>query len=116
MYFGVVNLHLIAGISWVFFLLEFIKERKFIFNLLSLLFMLMVLSLGIKIILLNPEIIKSGGWLHTKLSLVAILIFENLYLSFSFFKKKEVSFSNLMYWMTYFILLSILGLSLFRPF
>jgi len=118
MYLWYMNLHLIAGISWIFFLISFIRDRKAIFNLLSLIFMLIVIFLGVKLITLNPSILKSGGWLHAKLSLIVILMFENLYLSILYFKKKEISkiLLETFYWMDYIILITIFGLGFFRPF
>lgn len=118
MYLWYINFHLIAGISWMVFLLQFVREKKLIFNVLSLVFMLIVLILGTKSILLNPSIAKSGGWLHTKLSLVIVLMLENVYLSIRAFKKKGISkfLSEVIYWFDYIVLVAILVLSLFRPF
>jgi len=118
MYWWYLNFHIIAGVSWIIFLLQFIRERKLVFNVLSLFFMIAVLGIGTKVILLNPSIAKSGAWLHTKLSFVILLMIENLYLSFIFFIKKDISefLSKLLYWITYAIFIIILVLSLFRPF
>jgi len=125
MYMWYFGLHLIAGISWMIFLLGFIKSfqsnkkvDKIIFNFLSLFFMLIVLFLGVKVILLNPIVAKSGGWLHTKLSFVIVLMLENIYLSMKFFKKKSISskLSEILFWLSYVIFVIILYLSIFKPF
>ncbi len=125
MYMWYFNLHLIAAISWMVFLLQFIKTfqynkktDKIIFNFLSLFFMIIVLFLGTKMILMNTGVAKSGGWLHAKLSLVIILMLENIYLSIKFFKKKSISnlLCSFFYWSDYIIFIIILYLSLFRPF
>ncbi len=125
MYLWYFNLHLIAAISWMVFLLQFIKTfqydkkaDKVIFNFLSLFFMLIMLFLGTKMILMNPAVAKSGGWLHTKLSFVIILMLENVYLSLKFFKKKKISglFLEILYWLSYILFILVISLSLFKPF
>ena len=125
MYLWYFNLHLIAAISWMVFLLQFIKTfqydkkaDKVIFNFLSLFFMLIVLFLGIKMILMNPSVAKKSGWLHTKLSFVIILMLENVYLSLKFFKKKKITrlFLEILYWLSYILFILSISLSLFKPF
>ncbi len=125
MYLWYFNLHLIAAISWMVFLLQFIKTfqydkkvDKVIFNFLSLFFMLIVLFLGIKMILMNPAVAKKSGWLHIKLSFVTILMLENIYLSLKFFKKKKISrlFLEILYWLSYILFILSISLSLFKPF
>ena len=125
MYLWYFNLHLIAAISWMVFLLQFIKTfqydkkaDKVIFNFLSLFFMLIVLFLGIKMILMNPAVAKKSGWLHTKLSFVIILMLENVYLSLKFFKKKKITrlFLEILYWLSYILFILVISLSLFKPF
>ncbi len=125
MYLWYFNLHLIAAISWMVFLLQFIKTfqydkkaDKVIFNFLSLFFMLIVLFLGIKMILMNPAVAKKSGWLHTKLSFVIILMLENIYLSLKFFKKKKITrlFLEILYWLSYILFILSISLSLFKPF
>jgi len=125
MYMWYYGLHIITGVSWIVFLLQFIKTfqynktaDKVIFNFLSLFFMFVVLFLGVKLILMNPSVAKSGGWLHTKLSLIIILMLENLYLSVKFFKKKTISkiLSEFLYWFTYIVFAVILYLAIFKSF
>ena len=122
MYMWYLGFHVIAGVSWMVFLLSFIRsfesKSRVIFNVLSLISMIVLLLLGIRLILLNPSVAKSGGWLHTKLSFVIILMLENLYLSFLSFKKKNLSkfVLEVMYWFSYILLVVILALSFFRPF
>ncbi len=125
MYLWYFNLHLIAAISWMVFLLQFIKTfqydkkaDKVIFNFLSLFFMLIVLFLEIKMILMNPAVAKKSGWLHTKLSFVIILMLENIYLSLKFFKKKKITrlFLEILYWLSYILFILSISLSLFKPF
>ncbi len=125
MYLIFYNLHLLVVASWMLFLLQFIKavEYKrdvegFIFGILSIFFMVVVLFIGTKMILMNPDISKTGGWLHLKLSLVVLLIIENIFFAYKFFKKKSVSikFAEISYWVSYMFFMFILALSMFRPF
>jgi len=95
MYVWYYGFHFLTVISWMVFLLQFIKSleyRKFsegyIFGLLSIFFMIVLTYLGTKLILFNPSIEKSGNWFHLKLSVVLIIIFENIYLIYAFLKKK----------------------------
>jgi len=125
MYMFYYNLHLIAVVSWMVFLLQFIKSIEYkkitdsyIFGFLSFFFMIVLTYLGTKLILLNPDIEKSGNWLHFKLSLVVLIMIENLYLLYAVFKSKN--FSNkileIIYWFTYLLFMIILYLTMFRPF
>jgi len=125
MYFTFFNLHLLVVVSWMLFLLQFIKAVEYkkdiegyIFGLLSLFFMVIVLFIGTKMISMNPAVAKSGGWLHLKLSLVALLMLENIFFLYNFFKKKSVSvkFAEILYWVSYMFFMFILALSMFRPF
>ena len=125
MYLIFYNLHLLVVVSWMLFLLQFIKAVEYkkevegyIFGFLSLFFMLIMLFIGTKMILMNPQIAKSGAWLHTKLSFVILLMLENLFFLYKFFKKKSVSvkFAEILYWVSYMLFMFILALSMFRPF
>ncbi len=107
------------------FLLQFIKtieykniKDEYIFGFLSLFFMIAVLFIGIKMILMNTGVAKSGGWLHFKLSLVVLLMIENIFFLFKFLKKKEipVKFTEISYWLSFIFFIIILLLSMFRPF
>ncbi len=125
MYFTFFNLHLLVVVSWMLFLLQFIKAVEYkrdiegyVFGLLSLFFMLIVLFIGIKMMFMNPAVAKSGGWLHLKLSLVALLILENVFFLYKFLKKSSISikFAEILYWVSYMFFMFILALSMFRPF
>ena len=125
MYFMFFNLHLLVVVSWMLFLLQFIKAVEYkkdiegyIFGFLSLFFMIIVLFIGIKMILMNSEVAKSGGWLHLKLTLVILLIIENIFFLFKFLKKKSISikFAEILYWINYMFFMIILALSMFKPF
>ena len=125
MYLMFYNLHLLVVVSWMLFLLQFIKAVEYkrdvegyIFGFLSLFFMIIVLFIGTKMILMNPDVAKSGAWLHTKLSFVIVLMIENLFFLYKFFKKKSVSvkFAEISYWVSYMFFMFIFALSMFRPF
>jgi len=125
MYGWYYGLHLLSVVSWMVFLLQFIKSieyKKFIdeyiFGFLSIFFMVILTYLGTKLILLNPSIEKSGGWLHLKLSIVLIIMIENIYLMYAFFRKKElnVKLLEIIYWVDYILFIIILYLTMFRPF
>ena len=108
-----------AGIvvTWGIFLLIAIKITQFDLNEAKKYFsyalgiMFLVLASGIKLIMLNPFAIKSGGWLHTKLLIVFMLMLENVYFYFKPKKLKEwVVFVNVG------LFLAILALTFLRPF
>jgi len=124
MYLLYYNLHIISVVSWMVFLLQLIKSieynkkvDKFIFSFLSLFFMGILTFLGVKLILLNPSIEKSANWLHFKLSLVLVLMFENLFLVYVAFKNKlKEKILEIMYWISYTLFVIILFLTTFKPF
>jgi len=125
MYGWYYGLHLLSVVSWMVFLLQFIKSieyKKFtdgyIFGFLSIFFMVILTYLGTKLILLNPSIEKSGGWFHLKLSIVLIIMIENIYLIYAFFRKKDfkIKLLEIMYWIDYILFMIILFLTMFRPF
>ena len=125
MYLMFFNFHLLVVVSWMLFLLQFIKAveyRKdiegYIFGFLSLFFMILVLFIGSRMMIMNPEVVKSGGWFHLKLSLVALLILENIFFLYKFIKKREISIklAEILYWVSYMFFMFILALSMFRPF
>ena len=118
-------LHSIVVVSWAIFLLQFIKaieysnfKEGFLFGILSLFFLILTFILGGKLINLNPDIIKSGGWLHLKITLAAILGIENIVYLILFFKKKSISnkILEISYWISYILFMFILFLTFFRPF
>jgi putative membrane protein len=118
------GLHLIAAVSWMVFLLLLIKSvqnntaDKFIFSIVSLFFMVLVLYFGVRLMLLNPNVAKSGGWLHVKLSFDILLMIFNVYLAYVVFRRKSVSskFLEISFWLTYLIFVFMLYLTMFRPF
>ena len=118
------GIHFLVVMSWAIFLLEFIKtlqnnlKDKYLFGILSIIFMFIVLFVGTKLILLNPSVSKSGIWLHLKLSIDILLMIENVFLLIVLFKKKTFSakFYIIMYWFSYLAFISMAGLSMFRPF
>jgi putative membrane protein len=118
------GLHLIAAVSWMMFLLLLIKSvqnntaDKFIFSIVSLFFMVLVLYFGVRLMLLNPNVAKSGGWLHVKLSFDILLMIFNVYLAYVVFRRKSISskFLEISFWLTYLIFVFMLYLTMFRPF
>ena len=119
------TLHVIVVVSWMVFLLQFIKAIQYsnfkeglMFGGLSLFFLVLSFFLGGKLISLNPEIIKNGGWLHLKITLALLLAIENFFYMFMFIKKKSISniVLEISYWSSYIIFMFILFLTFFRPF
>jgi len=118
------GIHFLVVMSWAIFLLSFIKslqndlKDRYLFGILSVTFMLAVLFVGIKLMLLNPSVAKSGMWIHIKLSIDIILMIENIFLLIVLFKKKIFSakFYIIMYWFSYLAFMAMAGLSMFRPF
>jgi uncharacterized membrane protein len=117
--------HLILAFSWAIFLLTFIKsmqnknltESK-VFGVLSLIAMIAVLIVGTKMMLNNHEIIKSGKWIHVKLSLDIILMIENLFLLKLLKQGKFVSSKcgNIMYIFSYISFMVMIALTMLQPF
>jgi len=109
--------------SWAIFLLQFIKSLqnnlpdKYIFGILSIFMMLFVLGVGTKLMLLNPVVAKSGGWLHIKLTFDVLLIIENVFLAYILLRK--INFSSkiyeIMYWLSFMIFIVMIALTMFRP-
>ncbi len=109
--------HMGFVLLWIVFLLVAIKlsqfdieESKKLFKY-SVLLMLFVLVSGVKIMLMNPIVSKSGMWLHIKLSFVILIMVENVY----FYLKTKI----LKYWVFYlnlFVFLVMLGLTILKPF
>jgi putative membrane protein len=118
------GLHLIAVFSWAIFLMQLLKSvqnnlpDRFIFAFLSLFFMVLVLFFGVKLMLLNPALSKSGGWLHAKLSLALLMMLENVVYAYFAFKSKKISTktTEILYWVSYVIFVIMLALTMFRPF
>jgi len=117
--------HLLLAFCWAIFLLTFIKsmqnknltESK-IFGILSLIAMIAILIVGTKMMLNNHEIIKSGKWIHVKLSLDIILMVENLFLLKLLKQGKFVSSKcgNIMYIFSLLSFMAMITLTMLRPF
>ena len=117
--------HLLLAFSWAIFLLTFIKsmqnknltESK-IFGILSLIAMIAILIVGTKMMLNDHSIIKSGKWIHLKLSLDIILMGENLFLLKILKQGKFVSSKcgNIMYIFSFISFLAMITLTMLKPF
>jgi len=117
--------HLLLAFSWAIFLLTFIKslqnknltESK-IFGYLSLISMIIILIVGTKMMLNDHSIIKSGKWIHVKLSLDIILMGENLFLLKILKQGKFVSTKcgNIMFIFSFISFLTMITLTMLRPF
>jgi len=117
-----IQLHMVAVFLWAVFLTTAINELKYkpskLFLSISFLFMLIVLGVGTKIMLLYPEVTKSGNWLHIKLSFDIIVMLVNVYLLVIGFKNRtlEAKKADLLYWSVVFMFVLMYVLTLFRPF
>jgi len=122
MYFYVI--HLLLAFSWAIFLLTFIKSMQYdineskIFAILSIISMIAILGVGTKMMLMDHSVIKSGKWIHVKLSFDILLMIENLFLVNLLRKGKQVSkkCGNIMYIFTYISFMLMVFLTLTRPF
>jgi uncharacterized membrane protein len=117
------GLHFVLFFSYGVFFLQFIKSLKNndttkLFAALSIIFMLLLLIDGTKLILLNPEVSKSGGWLHTKLLIFVFVMLENIYFVYKMIIKKSFSlkFYENLYFFNYFLLIIMIVLAIFKPF
>jgi hypothetical protein len=117
--------HLALAFGWAMFLLTFIKTMQFkdnkeskIFGLLSFIFMLLVMMVGVKIMLSNHSIIKSGYWIHLKLSIDILLMLETLFLLNLLRVGKFISTKcgNIMYISTFIGFILMIFLTMLRPF
>jgi len=101
MYQWILTLHIISLISWfamLFYLprlfvyhAEQIEKKEFVdvvkvmqeklYRIIGLPAMIATLITGTWLIVINPDIWSTGGWLHVKLALVAILVGYHLYLN-----------------------------------
>jgi len=117
--------HLLLAFVWAIFLLTFIKsmqnknltESK-VFGILSLISMIAILIVGTTMMLNDHSIIKSGKWIHVKLSLDIILMLENLFLLKILKEGKFVSSKcgNIMYIFSLTSFLIMIVLTMLRPF
>jgi len=117
------NMHMMFVFYWAVFMVSLAKsiecgENSKILALLSVVFMLMVLFVGTKLMLAFPQVAKSGLWIHTKLSIDILAMLLNLYLAFIVFKKKSVSkkLSQIIYWLSVAMFGGMYYLTLFKPF
>ena len=119
--------HLLLAFSWAIFLLTLIKimqneiegKEVKLFALLSTISMIAVLIVGTKMMLMDHSIIKSGKWIHLKLSFDIVLMLENLFLLKLLFKdKKRLSrkCGNILYFFSYFAFMTMIFLTMTRPF
>jgi uncharacterized membrane protein len=94
-----------------------INESK-IFAILSIISMIAILGVGTKMMLMDHSVIKSGKWIHVKLSFDILLMIENLFLVNLLRKGKQVSkkCGNIMYIFTYISFMLMVFLTLTRPF
>jgi len=118
-------IHLLLAFCWAIFLLTFIKSMQNknitdskIFGILSVVSMIAILIVGTKLMLDNHAIIKSGKWIHVKLSLDIILMLENLFLLKLLKQGKFVSSKcgNIMYYFSLLSFLTMIILTMLRPF
>jgi uncharacterized membrane protein len=94
------------------------KENSKTLALISLLFMLLVLYLGVKLMLAMPGVSKNGNWLHVKLSIDILAMVTNIYLAYLSFKNKRISpvFSQILFWGSAGMFIAMYYITLFRPF
>jgi len=101
MYQWILVLHIISLISWFAMLFylprlfvyhsEQIDKKEFVgvvktmedklYRIIGMPAMIATLATGIALIVINPDIWSTGGWLHAKLALVAVLVGYHLYLN-----------------------------------
>ena len=118
------GLHLILDFIWAVFLLELITslkydlKEKYLFGILSVVSSIFAILVGIKLIVIYPEILKQGGWLHAKLTLLFLVFIENIYLLYLLLKKKKIKslIYTIMFWFSFFVIVGAVFLSMFRPF
>jgi uncharacterized membrane protein len=122
MYYFLYGLHFVLFFSYGVFFLQFIKSLQLnsqtkLFGILSIVFMLLLLIDGIKFILLNPVVAKSGIWLHVKLTIFIIVMLENIYIYLNFTKKRfSLKFYEILYYFNYFCFIIMIILAVFKPF
>jgi putative membrane protein len=108
---------------WAVFMVSLAKsvicgENAKIPALLSVFFMLAVLYVGTRMMLMMPQITKSGIWLHVKLSFDILVMIENVYLVYVSLKSKPVNkkIAEFIYWSSIGMFAAMYYLTLFRPF
>ncbi|WP_096259605.1 hypothetical protein [Lebetimonas natsushimae] len=120
MYYFLYGLHIVLFFSYGVFFLQFIKSLQSnfqtkLFAILSIVFMLLLLIDGTKLILLNPVVAKSGVWLHVKLSVFIFVMLENVYLIFTK-KRFSLKFYEILYFLNYILFIIMIVLAVFKPF
>jgi len=115
--------HMLLVFFWAVFMISLAKsiacrENSKILAVLSLIFMFSVLFVGTKLMLLFPQVAKSGMWIHVKLSIDIIEMLVNIYMAYVVFKKKEISSkkAQTLYWSTVLLFAAMYSLTLFKPF
>lgn len=95
-----IYIHMLVVFLWAIFLVSFIlsfwfKKYEKVFAVLSSVFIVLVFYTGIKLMYMFPNIVKSGMWIHIKLTIVLLVMGINLYLIFKFLKKSGI---NVLLW------------------
>jgi putative membrane protein len=93
-----------------------LKEYSKILAVLSIVFMLSVLFVGTKLMLMFPNVAKSGMWIHIKLSIDILAMLVNIYVAYLAFKKKEKKLLNILFWITLIMFAAMYYLTLYKPF
>ena len=90
------NLHLMVDFIWAIFLFEFITslkydlKEKYLFGIFLIISLIVAIFIGIKLIIFYPDILKTSGWLHLKLTLLFLIVIEIVYLLYLLFKNKNI--------------------------
>jgi len=120
---NLIYLHMLLVFGWAVFMVSLAKsvesrENSKILALISLFFMFSVLFVGTKLMLVFPQVAKSGLWIHTKLSIDILAMLLNIYLVYVVFKNKKISVkvSKTIYWTTVAMFMGMYYLTLFKPF
>ncbi len=120
---NLVSIHMLAVFCWAVFMVSLAKslmygEKSRLLAGLSLFFMFAVLLVGTKIMLMMPQIIKTGMWIHVKLSFDIVVMLENVYLAIIVFKSKPVNnkIVSFIYWSSVLMFVAMYYLTMFRPF
>jgi len=116
-----IYIHMLVVFLWAIFLVSFIlsfwfKKYEKVFAVLSAIFIVLVFYTGIKLMYMFPNIVKSGMWIHIKLTIVLLVMGINLYLIFKFLKKDMVNNVLLCYFITVLSFVVMYVLVFFKPF
>jgi putative membrane protein len=120
---NLISIHMLLVFCWAVFMVSLAKslscgEKSRLLAVLSLFFMFAVLFIGTEIMLMMPQITKSGMWLHVKLSFDILVMLENIYLAVIAFKSKPVNnkIVSFIYWSSILMFIAMYYLTMFRPF